>query len=258
MNLELAQQIRTAELERVVRLLPERSRILEVGAGAGWQAKQLSELGYSVEAIEREQASYRNRRAWEIRTYDGENIPFADHSFDVVFSSNVLEHVPHVEAFQAELLRVLAPKGLAVHIMPTVTWRIATTLTHYPDLLKRSIARLRARIRAPIPDTAGAESGPPAQGIPPLRELLLPPRHGAHGNVFSEAFWFSRQRWLALFRRTGWRVAAVEPVHLFYSGNLLLGKALPLSTRSALSRVLGSSGLIYVLRPPGGTSQASG
>ena len=242
MNFELVERIRRKELDCVLPLLPERGRVLEVGAGAGWQARALAEAGYQVEAIDLEQASYRDKRVWRVTTYDGERVPYPDACFDVVFSSNVLEHVAHVEALQAELLRVLAPGGVAVHVLPTPTWRVWTTLTHYPDLLKRLIARLPPRRGA-----AGAAGSGPARPRPALRKLLIPPRHGAFGDVLSEAWWFSRRRWLPLFARTGWDVVAMHPVRLFYSGNLLLGALLPLPARRLLSRVLGSSGLIYVL-----------
>jgi len=247
MNFELVERIRRDELDRVLALLPGAGRVLDVGAGAGWQSRALAEAGYRVEAIEREQSSYRDKRVWQVTTYDGERVPFPDASFDIVFSSNVLEHVPHVEALQAELLRVLAPGGVAVHVLPTPSWRVSTTLTHYPDLLKRLIARLRPR-RRPADPAGAARAGP---SRPALRDLLIPPRHGTFGNVLSEAWWFSRRRWLPLFMRTGWDVAGVHPVRLFYSGNLLLGALLPLPARRLLSRLLGSSGLVYVLTRSG-------
>lgn len=68
---------------------------------------------------------------WPVIEYDGVNIPFADHSFDVVFSSNVLEHIRQIEPFQRELHRILTPEGRAVHIVPNFGWRFWANLAHY-------------------------------------------------------------------------------------------------------------------------------
>jgi SAM-dependent methyltransferase len=47
----------------------------------------------------------------DIRLYDGERIPFADGTFDVVFCKQVLEHVEDPRRVLAEVARVLAPSG---------------------------------------------------------------------------------------------------------------------------------------------------
>lgn len=44
--------------------------------------------------------------------------PYADGTFDVVYSNQVLEHVADHDRFFAELARVLAPGGFAVHLFP--------------------------------------------------------------------------------------------------------------------------------------------
>ena len=45
-------------------------------------------------------------------------IPFADHSFDFVFSDQVLEHVQDHERAFSEICRVMRPGGLSLHIFP--------------------------------------------------------------------------------------------------------------------------------------------
>ena len=45
---------------------------------------------------------------------DGTNLPFADNSFDVVYSSNVAEHIPNPWDMGEEMLRVAKPGGLVV------------------------------------------------------------------------------------------------------------------------------------------------
>jgi ubiquinone/menaquinone biosynthesis C-methylase UbiE len=45
---------------------------------------------------------------------DGENLPFADDTFDIVYSNGVLHHTPDTERAIAEVYRVLKPGGQAV------------------------------------------------------------------------------------------------------------------------------------------------
>ena len=116
-------RIREYELELVIPLMPPGSSVLEIGAGAGWQSKLLAEYGLGVEAIDVEDSRYESQRIWPVLIYDGENIPFPDSHFDVVFSSNVLEHIKQVDQFLDEIKRVLKPDGIAVHIVPSTSWR---------------------------------------------------------------------------------------------------------------------------------------
>ena len=46
------------------------------------------------------------------------NIPYPDASFDVVYCSHVLEHVPDDRRAMREFRRVLAPKGFAIVVVP--------------------------------------------------------------------------------------------------------------------------------------------
>ena len=55
---------------------------------------------------------------------DAADLPFEDDSFDLIFSSNVLEHVRQLNDAFDEMKRVLAPGGIMIHSMPTGTWKI--------------------------------------------------------------------------------------------------------------------------------------
>ena len=81
--------LRGAEIERVCRWLRPGARVLELGAGTGYQARELNARGFAVEAIEMVDSRYAEDRLFPIVDYDGSRIPFPDRSFDVVFSSRV-------------------------------------------------------------------------------------------------------------------------------------------------------------------------
>lgn len=234
------QRLRGHELALLLPLLPPRAKILEIGAGMGWQAKALAERGFEVAAID---LPMKLARVWPVQEYDGARIPFADHSFDVIFSSNVLEHIPHVVAFQAELQRVLKLEGFALHILPSGLWRWWTSLAYYPHLLRRALQIFSSKQGA-----ATYEASEPQPARKNLLPALLPPRHGEIGNFMSESYWFSRARWRRLFEEAGWRVESDERSRLFYTGYALLGMEMGLSVRRGLSYVLGSACHVFCLR----------
>jgi 2-polyprenyl-3-methyl-5-hydroxy-6-metoxy-1,4-benzoquinol methylase len=150
---------------------------------------------------------------WPVQDYDGVSIPFPAESFDVVFSSSTLEHISHLRAFQSEMRRALKPGGMAIHIVPSAAWRFWTSLTH------------------------------------PIRYLTLPIVHGEHSaNVVSEMLAFRRRSWANLFAETGWVVQDIRPGGLFYTGCCIADRRLPPARREQLSRWLGSSVNIFVLR----------
>lgn len=247
MDYEHQQRLRRHEIDRVLPRLTPGQTVLEIGAGAGWQSAWMAEQGFKVIAIDVPDSRYNAVRVFPVTVYDGHTIPLATHTVDVVFSSNVLEHIPHVNEFQAEIARVLSPEGYAIHLMPTTAWRFWTSLMHYPFLAKTAVRRVRRR------SASGAASGV-ARGRQAsrarLRNLIWPARHGAVGNSLSELYYFNRRRWITMFRAAGWQIDTVFGNELFYTGYGIGGSALGTRARIALSRVLGSACLGYVVRPP--------
>ena len=89
--------VRRYESERVLALVPTpRGRLLEIGAAGGFQAQLLAPHFAEVEAIDLPQSIPAGTKAFPVEPYDGHRLPFPDRSFDLVFSSNVLEHIAHV------------------------------------------------------------------------------------------------------------------------------------------------------------------
>ena len=122
-SLEHLDAIRAAEIARIVPFFSPGARILEIGAGTGKQALELKRRGFEVTAIEIAESGYAAHRVFPIKDYDGRTIPMPDASVDIVFSSNVLEHVPDLARMHSEARRVLAPGGYCIHVLPTHTWR---------------------------------------------------------------------------------------------------------------------------------------
>jgi SAM-dependent methyltransferase len=132
--------------ERVLaRLLPA-SRLLDLGAGAGrlpqmnFRGSAAFVAGYDVDEAVRE-----NPFLDEAHVGDGETLPFADASFDLVVSDNVFEHVARPEAVFAEVARVLRRGGWFLMKTPN-RWHYVTLLARAtPFWFHRLIGRLRGR-----------------------------------------------------------------------------------------------------------------
>ena len=233
--------IRAAELERVKPLLPAGSRILEFGAGSGWQARELSNLGFDVEAIDLASSNYAETRVFPVRDYDGRVFPFPDSSFDVVFSSNTLEHVRDLAGIHAECKRVLRPGGSCIHILPTGRWQFWTILTGFPAA-GRAIAQARSLRQL-------------ASGLYRLARAFLPVRHGERGTALLELWLFRPEWWRRNFRKHGFEIVEDWEMGLFYSGYGHHGYDWSIEKRKRLARRLGSSCHLFRLVPASDTTE---
>jgi SAM-dependent methyltransferase len=221
-------------------------RVLEIGGGSGVQANMLASWGCDVASIDLPEISAAATH-YPIQPYDGENIPFPDRTFDVVFSSNVLEHVPHLSTMLREIARVTKANGLVVHILPTSAWRFWTSLTHYVHLAKRVVGRV---FRHDV-GTGGSYSQASAVNRNwdvLLKRVFLDGPHGAYPNEFYELYAFSRSRWCRVFADHGFEIISCFGNGLFYTGYAIFPR-LSMDIRRVLSRFLGPATRIYILRP---------
>ena len=99
----------------------EGRRVLDLGCGLGtymtaFQRHTPHVFGLDVE-LERLQTAHSNGIRGMVDAV-GERMPYADDTFDVVFSNEVLEHVTDDRATVAEVVRILRPGGRAVIFVP--------------------------------------------------------------------------------------------------------------------------------------------
>ncbi len=87
--------------------------ILDLGCGPGWYTVALKRAGANVIGLDLGQADVAaaHRRGVTALVGDGMQLPFADGTFDGVFCSNLLEHVPDPERVTDEIARLLKPEG---------------------------------------------------------------------------------------------------------------------------------------------------
>lgn len=99
--------------------------VLDVGSGTGYGSAYLTQHGASVTALEGSAEAVAFSRAkfgGDCRQVDlNQPLPLPDDSFDVVFSSNVFEHVARIDQLINECARVLRPDGVAIVAVPPIT-----------------------------------------------------------------------------------------------------------------------------------------
>lgn len=238
-NFNFLQEIRKFELQRAIAYMPPGSHLLELGAGAGWQSKWLSEAGFNVSAIDLVNTEYLTHQEFPVVAYDGVYIPFPDAHFDFVFSSNVMEHILDLTTMHSEISRVLKPNGIALHILPSTDWRFWTSLTHPLGVLRQQYLFSRSALLN--------------QPLAVLRALIsdpFPTRHGERGNATTELYFFSSLFWHRNFQRNGFSILLSQPVGLFYTGHFLKSVAWPIALRQKLARIMGSACRLYLLQKP--------
>lgn len=125
------------ELLRAINRLPRHVRVLEIGAGGGFLGRALADMGFSDLTL----SDFTVTTLQEIRqrvpeamlvAADAGRPPFRDASFDVVISSDLIEHLPDVDEHLHHVARILAPGGL--YLLKTPNRIVADTYYRLADL----------------------------------------------------------------------------------------------------------------------------
>jgi 2-polyprenyl-6-hydroxyphenyl methylase/3-demethylubiquinone-9 3-methyltransferase len=96
---------------------------LEVGCGGGILTEEIAKMGFITTGIDPSEQSLTsakkhakdNNLKIDYARGTGENLPFQDNSFDVVFCCDVLEHVSDLPKVIAEISRVLKNEGVFIY-----------------------------------------------------------------------------------------------------------------------------------------------
>ena len=118
---------RRTVLERVIAgldLPPRPLRILDAGCGSGRNMIELARYG-TVTGVELSQTSVelaRARNSGEVIAGSVLDMPFADDSFDLAVSLDVIEHLDDDLAALREIRRTVAPGGVLLVTVPAYQW----------------------------------------------------------------------------------------------------------------------------------------
>ena len=225
---------------------PKGLKVLEIGVGMGadyleWLKAGAQATGVDLSATSIERARRRCELAGyqpDLRVADAEQLPFADNSFDVVYSYGVMHHSPDTEQCIREAWRVLKPGGQArimVYHHPSMTglmlWLRYRPLAREivaPDSV-RSLWKVRERkpIRGPKPCDARRIREVEMQLVFSPGDLLLHQPSATFQSAFYRLVWkiFPRalvrrfgRRWGLFLLITQPKLPSTGPVDGFQSG----------------------------------------
>ncbi len=208
------------KLHHLLRLVPFEAfkgrRVLEVGCGTGVDLARFARGGaivtgvdLTLSAIELARANFSQQGlAGEFHVADGERLPFADDTFDLVYAHGVVQYTPDPARLVSELRRVLKPGGEAiVQVYNRVSWlnllskvmKVGLEHEDAPVLLKFSMSEFR-RLLVAFSDVR----------IVPERFPVHSRLHGGwkgavYNGVFVRAFGVLPRRLVARF---GWHLLA--------------------------------------------------
>ncbi len=112
--------------QRILELLhgvPQKAKILDIACGQGYVSETLFAKGYqNLHSADINSANFKlNRQRFHFKKVDANHpLPYRSGSFDVVISSETIEHLENPLQFLREVYRILKPKGVFILTTPSV------------------------------------------------------------------------------------------------------------------------------------------
>lgn len=243
---ERIRRIRIEEFELVLKEFEGRifKSALEIGCGDGTQSLLLKEYCDELISTDIDSSDIPPERLEKINFVpaDATSLPFDDNHFDLIYSSNVLEHIENIEGAIDEMKRVMKPDGIMIHIIPNTTWKFLQMFLWIPFRLKILAAKLfgeKAR------SESVEEFGSPKTESETKSSRWCPPIHGVAKSHFEEWQLFRVSRWRDLFKKKNLMIEKSHGLMLYSAWNM--GFA---SIRNFLSQLGLKSSHCFILRKP--------
>lgn len=215
---------RYLEFQTFYELLPQKKflKILELGCGTGYYSAFLSQIADKVIATDLEQIDplthspgleitrnflkTLNIQNVTVMHASADDLPFNDNSFDMVFSSHVLEHVPDVNKAVSEINRVLKPNGINFCVMPTSIDKVYGFFLFYVYILQRVIAKtgnLIFKKKNKSNEAASFKEEFNKNKLSYFKFFPFPPPHGAYPHYLTELRKWTYSGWRRVISNNG-------------------------------------------------------
>jgi SAM-dependent methyltransferase len=118
---------RLRKVKKIVAILKQhkqnldRTRILDIGTGAGYIAYELSKVAKEVDSTDIVD-DRKIKDGYTQKIVSDETLPYKDRVFDIVITNHVLEHVTDQDKHFAEIARVLKDDGIVYLASPNKWW----------------------------------------------------------------------------------------------------------------------------------------
>lgn len=210
------QKFRYRELEIAFKHLESNSfgKGLELGAGDGFQSKLLIQyIDHLIATDLNDERLSLNSTSTRIEyiILDAEEVKgsFAPGTFDIVYSSNLMEHLPNVRKCFKGIYNVLKDDGIALHIMPSPGWRFFATLLHFPNKFANILMRISNKTSTSTSSKKGNNLKVKREKGSRVKNFFIPKPHGISSNFISEFFAFSKSKWIKDFEATDFEIVKI-------------------------------------------------
>ena len=212
--------IRRREVEKIFGQVPDGAFAsgLELGAGDGFQSRllarwvrRLTSTDFTIQASAVEAPPSVSFLACDAEEVDR---VLAGRRFDLVFTSNLLEHLPDPDRALRAMHAVLADDGIAIHVMPGRFWKVFHLALHLPNravLLLERVGR-RGAARPVVATNPVARDNNPKSNRPVRSRwfrMLVPVPHGAAGSHMRELIDYGRSRWRRRLESAGFEIVTI-------------------------------------------------
>ena len=205
--------------------------ILEIGAGEGFQSEILKNYCNKLYCtdLNSERLIKKNNNSIFYKICDAEKIDqyFNSNTFDLVFSSNVFEHLPNPSSALKGIKSILKNDGLVINIIPNPFFDFTIILLHYPNYIITKVERILNKIFSGgknIRKSINRENNLKKKKRKSLLTKLfsLPRPHGVSNSFINEIKQFSKSNWINLFDKEGFEIIEIikGPVYSGYSFGL--------------------------------------
>jgi ubiquinone/menaquinone biosynthesis C-methylase UbiE len=142
-------EMRESRLKKCVKIMKslQPGRMLDIGCSNGDWALYWENLGWKCSGIDidKEHVEIACQRGIDAKHCDlnRDPVPFADHSFDLIFAGEVIEHLVDTDGFLRELQRCVRPGGAVLITTPNLVSfenRVRILLGIYPIWVNYNLA----------------------------------------------------------------------------------------------------------------------
>lgn len=191
-------------------------KVLELGCGIGYQSAFLAQIADHVVATDlpdenidshapgmlqaQKLHEILNISNVELLGCSAENLPFEENTFDMVYSSHVLEHIPDQMKALAEIYRVLKPGGFHFCVVPTRAEKMYAFLNYYTYLIQRSVVHALKTLKSmlfvdKVSIKVNEKGAKQEKQKSMLSSFPFPPPHGYSKHYLEELKNWSPSKW---------------------------------------------------------------